>query len=285
MVGYHRRPTNLRQGYLGDVEFRNSCSPSPPFSSLPSCPLSPSPKMLQLRNVLFVFILSLVYLSSAVRLRYRREALIQGNDLSLRTNAARMAAGLGPLPPRRADPTRVAAKRAQPSGNPCTSYTSDYIKVYRSSNGVFLGYIKKTPTEGGYGLTSGQGSAIKISFSACDSSSPISISIDGAPAPNSYLGFTGTNINTGTSSSAILAPVKNTPANSPPSNNMESAVWQFASNHIAAQWVNVDSSKPPTYLFYNPNGSGYIQITADPGKFTQQYPNSYAVYFVVSNTA
>ncbi|KIJ94601.1 hypothetical protein K443DRAFT_11989 [Laccaria amethystina LaAM-08-1] len=204
-----------------------------------------------------------------------------------------MAAGLGPLPPRRADPTRVAAKRAQPSGNPCTSYTSDYIKVY------CLPWLHKEDHD--------DRGRIRLHEQTRKRDQDFVLSLRFVIANQVLLRHTRTLDSSGLAS--ILAQVRpriwrqlravrppklsfalphlddfvGAPANSPPSNNMESTVWQFASNGITAQWVNVDDSdKPPTYLLYNPDGHGYVEIMADPGKFTEHYPHSYAVHFVVS---
>lgn len=60
--------------------------------------------MLFFRSIIVTLLLTLV---SGARLRLRREAQPLRPDLVLRTNAARMAAGLGPLPPRSLRPSVV----------------------------------------------------------------------------------------------------------------------------------------------------------------------------------
>ncbi|KIM38578.1 hypothetical protein M413DRAFT_447787 [Hebeloma cylindrosporum] len=91
------------------------------------------------------------------------------------TNAARMAAGLGPLAPRQLfNPTRVNVARA----NPSVVTLSGRIKVTRASDGTVLGYLDKNyhATTGRFDLNDNPnaiGSHLTVSFTKPASSSSL----------------------------------------------------------------------------------------------------------------
>lgn len=82
-----------------------------------------------------------------------------------------------------------------------------------------------------------------------------------------------------------------------PQPSSESSVWAYntGTKELTPQWVNSNGSKAPpqrplllsdpffpvgkapTYLVYDPNGSGYIQITGDVAKFQSAHPAAYVV--------
>lgn len=248
--------------------------------------------MFHLRSILVLLFLALS--SATARLQVKRQSQVP-NVPELRTNAARLAAGLSPLPPVRRNPTRVEEKRTRTSSSPgCEDHNQEYIKVYCKSSGNLIGYLKQDTVSGSikaYGITSSKDSAMQITFSSTPSN-PFDLSITGS-GTYPYLGFAGNDLTSGSSNANALVATKHTNPNSVASivgnlysssfPSSESSVWAYntGTKELTPQWVNSNGSKAPTYLVYDPNGSGYIQITGDVAKFQSAHPAAYVVQFFV----
>ena len=136
--------------------------------------------MFHLRSILILLFLALS--SATARLQFKRQSLVP-NVPELRTNAARLAAGLSPLPPVRRDPTRVqgtshishgcesdprsfqrselalqvlrrsystrhTSRQLTIARSGCEDHNHEYIKVYRKSSGNPIGYLKQDTVSG-----------------------------------------------------------------------------------------------------------------------------------------
>ncbi|KAF8910728.1 hypothetical protein CPB85DRAFT_1435195 [Mucidula mucida] len=225
------------------------------------------------------------------------------------TNAKRMARGLGPaapnferatiLPGRRHSPTRMgSARRATPSGS--ASFTG--IKVTRADNGGFVGFVKKVfinnSSSKRYGVTTGAGSALQVtpvmnqnSYTTIDLQEPYptdsSHPLLGAVVAGSS---TNDNLSSGSANYCQLTGTSHTAANAPPSaagnsfssSKSESMIWTYSTStqKITAQWVNTDSSKPATFLYYLPSSDSLL-LVGDPTAINSVAPGGYQVEFTL----
>lgn len=136
--------------------------------------------MFHLRSILVLLFLALS--SATARLQVKRQSQVP-NVPELRTNAARLAAGLSPLPPVRRNPTRVegtshfshgcksdshsfqrselepqvlrtshsmrhASRQLTVARSGCEDHNQEYIKVYCKSSGNLIGYLKQDTVSG-----------------------------------------------------------------------------------------------------------------------------------------
>ncbi|KAF8910718.1 hypothetical protein CPB85DRAFT_1435187 [Mucidula mucida] len=205
------------------------------------------------------------------------------------TNAKRMARGLGPaapnferatvLPGRRHNPTRMgSARRSTPSGS--ASFTG--IKVTRADNGGFVGFVKKVfinnSSSKRYGVTTNTANALQVtpfmnqnSYTTIDlqepnptdSSHPLLGAVVAGSSTNDNLSSGSANYCqlTGTSHTAANAPAS-AAGNSFSSSKSESMIWTYSTStqKITAQWVNTDSSKPATFLYYLPSSDSLLLV-------------------------
>ncbi|KAL0959020.1 hypothetical protein HGRIS_014331 [Hohenbuehelia grisea] len=99
----------------------------------------------------------------------------QFHAIEPKTNGARMAMGLPPLPPRRFahtpgrrhGPTRIHARHAAPSPSPSAGFVRkahNRIRVNRADSDVALGYVSKPDSNQakGFGITTSQSSALQV---------------------------------------------------------------------------------------------------------------------------
>lgn len=255
--------------------------------------------MLTFRNIVVLLFLTLVQstLASSHARHHRPQSNVANRS---NTNAKRLAAGLPLLPPRSlSGPTRVQHKRSTPSSVSC-NYNNKYIRVYQPSSSNFLGYVKNSfPADGSqeyaYGLTNDPNAAMQISFdSPCTGSSTVEITISGSSV-YPYLGFAGGDLVDGSQATCGLVGTSHTDHNAPPSPvgntysnvypNSESFLWNFdtTTSILTAQWVNSDSSKPGSTLWWDPSGKSYLQLVGDTVSFTLAHPNAGSVMFVVTS--
>ena len=166
----------------------------------------------------------------------------------------------------------------------CTSYTG-YIQVM-TSDGSFLGYVNTQYTEPGYpGITATESQALLISFATTGSPFNLQELNGDAEATTPYLGFfvdptnSDNNLNSGSANYAPLSDTSGTPPNASAQSGqdtangndyIESAVWSFdaTTSQLVPQWINTDSSTPPTVLLYIDDDNSFA-ITGDEAAFNE----------------
>ncbi|EIN08593.1 hypothetical protein PUNSTDRAFT_144117 [Punctularia strigosozonata HHB-11173 SS5] len=213
-----------------------------------------------------------------------------------RTNAERLARGLPLKKPHRRSPSpSYQAKRATASS---VAYTGVVRVVEPNNNNAVRGYLAATPTSFGEygGTTTDISSALTITFTTSDPSSPFDISISGTyPDLGFTTGFANTDFNFGPGAYnyAYLTGVSGSPAGSSATiqpnsysavagitEGTESAVWTWdsASGALTPRWVNTDGSTPAVTLLYVPSANA-VAITGDPAAFNANFGTSTVVAF------
>jgi hypothetical protein len=181
------------------------------------------------------------------------------------------------------------------------TYTG-YIDIYQTSSGTNIGSISSQFTNAAnhrYGITTNPAQRMQVSFT--DNSTPFSISILNGTNPSySYLGAvvgpasSNEDLSTGSINYDLLTATALTSPGAPPSSagnayngqSSEGAIWSFSSatSTLTAQWVNTDSSRPTTYLYYLPGSDGLL-LVGDPTAFNDNFPGGYQVSYRFVGTA
>ncbi|TFK23896.1 hypothetical protein FA15DRAFT_705085 [Coprinopsis marcescibilis] len=230
-------------------------------------------------------------------------------------NAARMAAGLGPLAPAglRRRTNGGGNNRQQPGGgkdqgkhnggkhkNPTTLPKPSPVPVpddkgkgrlkCNKKGGGFVGYVSgdfssKDKNKRGFGLCNTKPKALEVDFDT--SVTPFNIKFHNT-REFPTLGWSGNNLNSG--NSAVLTGTRNTNINNAPSNvgnafsgfsaNSESQVWHYTKNskRFEAKWVNTGGIKVETKVCYNPKDDMFHLVT-DVNAFKRRNPSAYEVEF------
>ena len=228
------------------------------------------------------------------------------------SNAKRFAAGLPPLTPRsllrhrkRQAPhggSRVDTARRSATSPGMDDDTKCNILVTRT-DGSELGYLKPAWNDyGEYGtFQDSQSGALEVRFPK-GSTSQIDFWADNSPSPKyPYFGSsTGwsvddDSIGQGSPNFAYLVGTQQTPKGSPAAEagdsfsdstvfdkNVQSAIWKYESNtqEITAQWVNMDGSRPGTYLFHSDDENSFLGVAGDIAELNTVYKtNCFEVKF------
>ncbi|KAF8154425.1 hypothetical protein B0H34DRAFT_522786 [Crassisporium funariophilum] len=192
---------------------------------------------------------------------------LPANVTELRTNAARMAAGLGPFKPKNfRDATRVEARVAATSPLPVLT---GRIRVIR--DGDNFGWIDKNygtgSSTGMFTVTGASGSGNHLSISFSPSATPFFINVI-SPGTFPQLGYAGNNLFvTGSAGSYNFMTRTNPTAPgsgpSPVGNGMssqgypnsESSIWTYDSSNgrLGVKWVNSDGSIITPNFYYIPS--------------------------------
>jgi len=193
----------------------------------------------------------------------------------LDTNSKRLAHGLGPLPPRSLAAKKShlskarsnGPKRSTPSGTACTPRVGN-VQIVDATSGAPMGYMANDVNEfGEYVLATEAATPLEINFKQCQSD-PFEIvqmntcgcmpyknigaiqgysstSVDLAVGSYNYVVIGGV---TATGSASVPSTVANSFTYTTNTQKMaESEVWILdASLNLSLQWVNSDSSVPPT---------------------------------------
>lgn len=259
--------------------------------------------MVATKSIFVALLCAVAQLSSAVTLPVDRET----GDL--RTNAARLAAGLNPLTPRGLErrtgggyyytpprpPTPPTPPPPGPSPRPPTPPPPPKPPVKRDGklkckrNGVHIGWVgrdfsNKDRNKKGFGLCSMRDSALSVNFDDDDEKTPLNIRL-----PNHgdfpFLGWVGNNLNS--DNSCILTKTQQTNNNGPQNvgnaftswaANSESSNWFFGkgSKNFSFNWVNSGGAKPATKTFYNPDDDCF-HLVSDVGRFQRRCPKAFEV--------
>ncbi|KAJ2932434.1 hypothetical protein H1R20_g4661, partial [Candolleomyces eurysporus] len=252
-----------------------------------------------MKSILVVFLLAVSQLAAAAS--HLNRAVSDGAVLKHRTNAARMAAGLNPLPPRELKartwpggnwpPTPPKPSNPRPSSTKpdCDDKKDVPIKCKRKGGGQ-IGYISKDWSkkgERGYGLCSSKNTALKLDFE--NSVTPFDFKISGGK-DYPYLGFAGNNLNPGSTDSCVLTGTKKTTRGNGPSNvgnaysswsaNSESQLWYYnrGSKQVESKWVNSGGKNVDSKVFYDPDDDLFHLVT-DANAFKRKCRNAYEVEF------
>lgn len=172
------------------------------------------------------------------------------------------------------------------------------IEITNTATSALVGYVSSTYTTATqshrFGITANPANALSVTV---NKGSKQNIVKNNGPDLGTYpfLGFTvgptssSNNLATGSTNNILLTSTAVTPPGSPPAsvgnaysgNPSESAVWTADANFfITAQWVNTDSSLPPTFLYYLPNSDGLL-ATGDPAAFSSSFNGGFTVVFQV----
>jgi len=234
------------------------------------------------------------------------------------SNAHRLALGLPLNPPKRrkfpgARRDGASATTSATSSTSVTATTTStsvatptptfanlvgHILVLNANTSLVLGYLAEGTTFNHFGV-SVIGSALTVSFNV-DPTATVSNTIDITasasyaatwPLMGGIVGVVSTDdsLSTGSSNYAYVQGTVETPAGSPPaavsnsypvSEHAESAIWSYNSVTLAItpQWVNTDSSLPPTSLVYV-SSSNAIILTGDVASFETPFSSSSPVTF------
>ncbi|KAJ6522166.1 hypothetical protein B0H19DRAFT_1277486 [Mycena capillaripes] len=219
-------------------------------------------------------------------------ALIQNEPSAVESNlvgsnADRMRNGL-PLPPARwASGIRQCVSPV--SCIPCGA--SGYIQISRASDGVVLGYVRKTFNKIIRYTYDIQEKALVVKLPAsCSSGAFDLVSTNGPDAVHNNVGavtgIRGFNFKPGRLGYAYLSGTGHVDENSPPSNSTgtsmqsrlgyngsaESQVWSlnYSTGGLTTQWTNADSTNPTTSLYYA-RTSNYVGLVGDFHQFVAKF--------------
>ncbi|KAF8142724.1 hypothetical protein K438DRAFT_1877450 [Mycena galopus ATCC 62051] len=216
-------------------------------------------------------------------------ALIQSDFRPVESslNADRMRNGLPPPPAPWASGIRQGV-----SPVPCPLCgASGYIQISRASDGVVLGYLRKTFNNFTRYTYDTQEKALVVKLPATWSSGAFDlVPTNGPDAVHNNVGAvggsSGYNFNAGKLGYAYLSGTGHVDANSPPSNSTgtsmqsrlgyngpaESQVWSlnYSTGGLTAQWTNADSTKPTTSLYYA-RTSNYVGLVGDFDQFVARF--------------
>jgi len=225
-------------------------------------------------------------------LQERHEPLFEPEDRAL-SNAKRLALGLPLLPPRpRREGWQLEAPRSLPSSMPLPAATG-YIKLLNADTGAELGLLAAGWNSfGEYGTvtpSTANALGVKIDITAAALGAA---DITALNSPNPSYPFVGAisgfssaspDLRAGSSNYAYVGGTKQTPPYSPPASpgnsftaatnipeQSESAIFKYnpITKAIAVQYVNVDSSRPATYLGLT---QGVLVLTGDKVAFTNTF--------------
>jgi len=240
-------------------------------------------------NAVFFLVLSLILSPISARPQFNKVDVVQKREASegLITNAARMAAGLGPLMPRHFyDPTRVNVARA---ANPSAIPTCGRIKVTQYSNDYVLGFVNKNYNpKGRFNLKPNVhsiGDHLKVCFSRPASTSSLFnmfITSTGNPKhpnvgyahgsptlanSNDFVTLTGTNPTT----SAGAAEVGNGMSDS--NSFSESPVWSYdaSTGALTSTWINPGPSNVAVKNYVNLDTLALVASTSAPSGYVEVY--------------
>ncbi|CAA7270315.1 unnamed protein product [Cyclocybe aegerita] len=209
-------------------------------------------------------------------------------ELELRTNAARMAAGLGPSKPKRMfDATRVIEARTYPSGAPQTTYR---IRINKADGGQWPGskkmYVARSYTSSNrFDGTTSDNSNQHLKITVGTTSGLTSLTMTNGPSgAYPYLGFARENTNSLTTGYASgsgwynsLTSTKATSLGAGPSNvgnsmspsykYSESTIWSVEGGaQLKAKWVNSPGqSAQDTTLYYASDWDTLVQTRKTSG--------------------
>jgi hypothetical protein len=163
------------------------------------------------------------------------------------------------------------------------------ITVTNAGTSSFLGYVSRTYNSfNEFDLTTDPANALSVTVTL---GSTHNIIENNGPAPGTYpfLGFvrgvssTSNDLAAGSYNYLFLTSTAITPPNSPPADvgnsynagfSSESAIWTADANFfITAQWVNTDSSQPPTLFLYL-GQNNLIVATGDRAAFNAEFDYS-----------
>jgi len=205
------------------------------------------------------------------------------------TNAQRLARGLSPNPPTRRVLNLVPL--SQPSSLPSVTYS---VVIQVLSGDTVLGYVAPDPNYWTPLITPDINSALRVSFQlplGATSGSQL-----GLTQLNDNRGVffgpvvgrdsTSSNIAQGSFNYLYLDPIAapGTPPGSTPQSvpsyfststgldkQAETSVWSvdLITGALSAQWINTDSTSPPTFIFVQSN---HVYAGGDPSAFQSRFP-------------
>ncbi|KAF8209855.1 hypothetical protein K438DRAFT_1810466 [Mycena galopus ATCC 62051] len=168
---------------------------------------------------------------------------------------------------------------------------SGYIQISRASDGVVLGYVRKTFNNIIRYTIDIQEKALVVKLPAtCSSDAFDLVPTNGPDAVHNNVGavtgIRGFDFRPGRLGYAYLSGTGHVDANSPPSNSTgtsmqsrlgyngsaESQVWSlnYSTGRLTAQWTNADSTKPTTSLYYA-RTSNYVGLVGDFDQFVARF--------------
>ncbi|KAJ6594867.1 hypothetical protein B0H19DRAFT_1284642 [Mycena capillaripes] len=167
---------------------------------------------------------------------------------------------------------------------------SGYIQISRATDGVLVGYVRKTFDGDTYTSGTLENALIVKLPASCSSGAFDLVATNGPDAVHNNVGAVGGsdgyNFNPGNLGYAYLSGTGHSDANSPPSFSAgtsmqlngydepsESQIWtlDYATRALTAQWTNADSSNPITHLFYAKHYR-YLGLVGDFNKFVDAFP-------------
>ncbi|KAF8956766.1 hypothetical protein BDZ97DRAFT_1925139 [Flammula alnicola] len=205
-------------------------------------------------------------------------------------NAQRLARGLPLKPPTRRTSSVIAARQAQPSSVPSTTYT---VVIQVMSGSSSLGYVATDPNYWTPLLVPSTSDALHLSFSLpVGATSGSQLDLTMGDASGSLFGLvegrdsTSADIGTGNFNYLYLDPVS--PLGSPPGSRpadipskfstasglnklAESSVWNvdLVAEALTAQWINTDGTSPATDFFVQSN---HLYAGGDANAFHSRFP-------------
>ncbi|KAF8142736.1 hypothetical protein K438DRAFT_1994647 [Mycena galopus ATCC 62051] len=221
-------------------------------------------------------------------------ALIQSESSAVESslNPDRMRNGL-PLPPA----PWASGIRQGVSPVPCAFCgASGYIQISNASDGVVLGYVRKTFNDIIRYTYDTQEKALVVKLPATCSGDAFDLVPTNGPDAvynnvGAVTGIRGFDFKPGRLGYAYLSGTGHVDANSPPSNSTgtsmqsqlgyngsaESQVWSldYSTGGLTAQWTNADSTKPTTSLYYA-RTSNYVGLVGDFDQFVARFPWEHA---------
>ncbi|CEL53636.1 hypothetical protein RSOLAG1IB_06491 [Rhizoctonia solani AG-1 IB] len=198
--------------------------------------------------------------------------------------------------------TRVAsAPRAQTSPSPRNEKKCNILASF--TNGTEYGYITPKFNKFGeyYAFQPDQDESLLVSFTyPVDAPTQLTFTAENGQAKQAYplfggivgYGSTGDDFAAGNPDYAYLGGTTSTPAGSPATagpnsfttatdieKNIESAIWAYdpTTQAITAQWINSDSSSPPTSIVYIPEG--LLALTGDVQTFSDTFGPTIPLHF------
>jgi hypothetical protein len=239
-------------------------------------------------NAVFFLVLSVFLSPISARPQFSKVDVIQKREVSDEyiTNAARMAAGLGPLMPRHFyNPTRVNVAR---TSNPSAIPTCGRIKVTQCSNGDVLGFVNKNYNpKGRFNLkdnVNAKGDHLTVCFARPASTSSLFdmfITSNGNPkhpnvgfahgsptlaSSNDYVTLTGTYP---TTPGGGAAEVGNGMSDS--NSFSESPIWSYdaSTGALTSTWINPGPSNVALKYYVNLDTLALVGSTSAPRDFVE----------------